>query len=337
MDKVLTFSIASYNASSTLRECLDSFTVSECLDKIEVLIVNDGSTDDTASVAREYEEKYPQTFRLINKENGGHGSTINTGISEARGKYFRPLDADDWIEKDNLPAILSTLERADYDAFVLDYIIFYTFSGQTELKSYSFLKNNSRIDFTTEEWISTFPYHALLFRTQLLRDNKIKLSEKCFYEDSEYTLYPIPFCRSAFYLGVPLYVYRVGSDGQSVSPSSFIKHCAEQEMIIENLFNFYSRNEISDRYFYYEKRIFEVLNFYFKAVMNKAWYSDSSLQKRKKAFLRRLKMLNRRLFAEYVSQTALQRLSYRTGWKLDRILIPLYKKFKGIKENGGCV
>ena len=65
---------------------------------IEVLIINDGSTDNTACIAARYPEKYPEIFRLVNKENGGHGSAVNCGISEAKGKYFKTVDGDDWVD-----------------------------------------------------------------------------------------------------------------------------------------------------------------------------------------------------------------------------------------------
>ena len=88
-EKILTVTIPSYNVEAYLEDCLESFVNSEVMDDIEVLIVNDGSSDNTAKIAQRYADKYENTFRLINKENGGHGSTINTGVREAKGKYFK--------------------------------------------------------------------------------------------------------------------------------------------------------------------------------------------------------------------------------------------------------
>ena len=97
-EKILTVTVPSYNVQAYLEDCLESFVNSEVMDDIEVLIVNDGSSDDTATIAERYVSKYENTFRLINKENGGHGSTINTGAREARGKYFKVVDGDDWVD-----------------------------------------------------------------------------------------------------------------------------------------------------------------------------------------------------------------------------------------------
>ena len=97
--KVLTVTVPSYNVEEFLEECLDSFVCPEIMDDIEVLIVNDGSTDSTAEIGRRYEEEWPGTFRLITKENGGHGSTINRGVEEASGEYFKVVDGDDWVNR----------------------------------------------------------------------------------------------------------------------------------------------------------------------------------------------------------------------------------------------
>ena len=101
-EKIITVTVPSYNAKDYLDRCLTSF-ITDCEEinnKIEVLIVNDGSTDETERVASQYVQKHPEMFRLINKENGGHGSGINTGITNANGKYFKIVDADDWVNKE---------------------------------------------------------------------------------------------------------------------------------------------------------------------------------------------------------------------------------------------
>ena len=79
MEKILTITVPAYNVERFLDQTLASFADERVLDLLEVLIVDDGSKDHTAEITKRYEEKYPQTFRLISKENGGHGSTINRG------------------------------------------------------------------------------------------------------------------------------------------------------------------------------------------------------------------------------------------------------------------
>ena len=88
MNKVLTISIAAYNVEEYLAETLDSCIVHPNLQSyLEVLIVDDGSTDGTLEIAQEYEKEYPEVFHVISKENGGYGSTINAALKIATGKY----------------------------------------------------------------------------------------------------------------------------------------------------------------------------------------------------------------------------------------------------------
>ena len=107
--KILTISIAAYNVSETIDECLSHFVNCKRLDDLEILIINDGSTDDTTEKVKKYTDKYPNSFILINKENGGWGSTLNKGMEVATGKYFRQLDGDDYYDEKNVDLLVDYL------------------------------------------------------------------------------------------------------------------------------------------------------------------------------------------------------------------------------------
>lgn len=114
-DKLLNISVAAYNVEATIEQCLDSFIQSKYLNSFEVLVVNDGSKDDTSRIVSQYVEKYPGTIRLIDKENGGHGSTINAAVKNALGKYFKVVDGDDWVDTEAFDRFLEFLEGTDVD------------------------------------------------------------------------------------------------------------------------------------------------------------------------------------------------------------------------------
>ena len=116
MAKTLSVVIPSYNVEKYLPEILPTFLSPEVLDDIEVLIVNDGSKDNTSKVGKEFQDKYPNTVRIIDKENGGHGSTINRGIEEAVGKYFKVVDGDDWVDTDVFIKYVNALKTLEADA-----------------------------------------------------------------------------------------------------------------------------------------------------------------------------------------------------------------------------
>ena len=116
--KLLSIVIPTYNTEQYLRRCLDSVLTSEVLPELEVLVVNDGSKDRSPEIAREYEARYPDTVTLIDKENGGHGSTINEGLRAATGKYFRVLDSDDWFDTCNFVKFFAALHDCDEDVVI---------------------------------------------------------------------------------------------------------------------------------------------------------------------------------------------------------------------------
>ena len=115
MSKILTVTIPSYNTEKYIDECLPYLIDERIISDIEILIVSDGSIDNTVSVAQKWADKYPDSIRVIDKENGGHGSTINRGILEATGKYFKVVDGDDWVVTENFVKLIEFLKGVDVD------------------------------------------------------------------------------------------------------------------------------------------------------------------------------------------------------------------------------
>ena len=95
MNKILSIVVPVYNTEKYIKRCLDSIVIDDVIEDIEILIVSDGSKDSAINIAKEYNEKYPKSVIIVEKDNGGHGSTINKGLEIASGKYFRVLDSDD--------------------------------------------------------------------------------------------------------------------------------------------------------------------------------------------------------------------------------------------------
>ena len=129
--KLISFIIPCYNSSSYMRHCIESILPGG--DDVEILIVNDGSNkDNTLEIAKEYEQKYPNICRTIDKENGGHGSTINKALEIATGKYFRPIDGDDWIKSENLSSFIKILNSTNSDAVISNFDEIYVISSEDE-------------------------------------------------------------------------------------------------------------------------------------------------------------------------------------------------------------
>lgn len=251
MEKTLTIVIPSYNVEKYIERCLDSFLNMEVLKELEILVINDGSTDQTQAIVQRYCNKYPSSIHLINKENGGHGSGINVGIEHATGKYFKVVDGDDWVEKDNLPDYVRRLRKLSVDMVANDYTLVQdeTFKVIEHRKvcknTYHYGKEWGFAEAVNENII---PLHAMTVSTKILKENSIRLDEHVFYEDAEYMLYPIPFCKNVYYDATNIYMYRLGRSGQSVDIHSMIRRKEDHHKVMDSLFHYYEEHEFIQQY-----------------------------------------------------------------------------------------
>lgn len=237
--KILTISIAAYNIEPYITRTLNSLIVPEIMDKIEVLIENDGSTDNTSLIGKEYQEKYPNVFRVIDKENGGYGSTINRSIKEATGKYFKQLDGDDWFDTSHLSAFITLLEKIDVDYVVTESKIF----DETKNCFFEWDKYNEyeegEYNLSDLDSSAVLSMYGSTFKTSILKEMGRKISEHCFYTDTEYVSYGIEKVKTIYFWHHPIYIYYVGREGQSVSVPGVIKHYKEHEHVLWNLLELY--------------------------------------------------------------------------------------------------
>ena len=224
MKKILTVTVPSYNVEKFLENTLDSFVDERVLDDIEVLIVDDGSKDKTAEIGRKYEEKYPDTFRVISKENGGHGSTINRGIGEAKGKYFKVVDGDDWVDQDGFAELIQRLKTCDADYVFTNYYEVNDVTGELNPVTFPEIRKEEQMPFEMIANETRISMHALVLKTSILKENQIRLDEHSFYVDVEYILYPIPYVKNVIYFDIFVYMYRLAQVNQSVSMLGYQKH-----------------------------------------------------------------------------------------------------------------
>lgn len=249
MSKVLTISVAAYNMEKYIKETLESLVVPEVIDDIEVFVVDDGGTDGTMRIAEAFQEKYPETFKLVHKENGGYGSTVNYSIANASGEYFKLLDGDDWFEKDGLKRLVEELRRSDADVIV-------TPMKRGADKSDLYL---SRIfDPPVGKVIQVNEYiyprqlgmWVMTYKTDVLRKSGLILPEHTLYTDQIYCTVPFNTAKTMQFFDFYVYCYRIGRDGQSVSPESRLKHIKETLDHCEFLTRFCAEQSSSDNYNY---------------------------------------------------------------------------------------
>lgn len=252
MGKVLSIVVAAYNVEAYLDHALNSCVLEDegLQENYEVIVVNDGSTDGTLAVAKEYQRRYPEVFRIIDKANGGYGSVINEGINAASGKYFRLLDGDDWYDVQELALMIRKLLECDSDMVLTNYVKVYEGSTKKDVFDCGNVQPNE--DFLLKEhkeWtdlVKRFAMHGVCYKTTVLKKAPVSISEHCFYTDTEYVIFGLAYVNSAVYFPLNLYQYRIGRKGQSVSVEGLMKHIGDVERVISDIESFYNQLEEED-------------------------------------------------------------------------------------------
>lgn len=241
--KILTVIIPTYNVEKYLDQCLKSFVIPEIMEDLEVLIVNDGSTDTSPLIGKRYVSEYPETFRMITKENGGHGSTINTGIENAEGKYFKVVDGDDWVIEEGFKNLILFLKSVESDMVLSNY---YWVNDQTGKTSKEVEKVCPESLYGTSEPFNSvsgqifFKMHAITYRTEILKKIPDKIDEHCYYVDMEYMTFPLPYIKYVAAIPDYVYMYRIGLPTQSVNIENMRRRCVQHERVVNRLLDYYA-------------------------------------------------------------------------------------------------
>lgn len=229
-NKILTISIAGYNVEKYIYKTLESICDIEILDKLEVIVIDDGGTDSTKDIVKKFVNKYPKTFKFIHKNNGGWGSTVNTGLANAHGKFFKLLDGDDQFETINLKKYINHLEKSNAD---ISYTSYCQFNSETGAIVKRFIVDDTlddKRDYKISDCVYNkldFHMHNLAFNTVFLKQQNILITEHCFYTDVEYVVKGIKNAKTISFFKENIYRYRVGYNEQSCSKIGFKKHWRE--------------------------------------------------------------------------------------------------------------
>ena len=299
MSKILSVSVAAYNLGEMIEECLDSFVHSTAIDRAEIIITDDGSRDDTPERVKKYADAYPDSVILIRQKNAGPGSTVNSGIARATGKYFRMVDGDDWVNTENFTEFIDYLETCDADAVFSDYELI----DDSVKKSAGVIKNElpSSKALNVDECYKGLrrEMHAATFRTDIFKKHGITL-DNGFYTDMEYLLFPFQYVKTIGYFDKPVYVYRIARAGQSVSAASLIKNRAQHEKVLNCLLQTFEENKQEYSYGvknFIARRIGDMCDVQLKALIISG---DKKIQKSKiRAFVKDLKKNNTEIYSYF--------------------------------------
>lgn len=237
MHKLLSISVAAYNVSATIRQCLDSFVASSFIDLFEIIVVNDGSKDDTVSIVREYVRNYPNTIRLIDKKNGGHGSTINASSEVATGKYFKVVDGDDWVDTKAFDKFLQYLLNTDCDLILSNYMAVYP-----DHKSQMNVAGNKspNMIYTINDLEKKPPMHSITIKLSSYKSLCLEISEHRFYVDLEFDTFALMASNTISFCPEYVYQYRLGTPNQSVSMNGYFNHIEDLIFVVSRLLRLYA-------------------------------------------------------------------------------------------------
>lgn len=252
--KLLSITVPCYNSAAYMERCVDSLLIGG--EDVEILIVNDGSSDATAQIADAYAKKYPTIVRAIHKENGGHGSAVNTGIANASGLFFKVVDSDDWVKEESYHEILDALRELvasgqQVDMLLANYV--YEKQGEKHKKVVSFRRALPKNEIFTWDEIKHFKkteyilMHSIIYRTRLLHECKLQLPEHTFYVDNIFAFNPLPFVKKMYYIDTNFYRYYIGREDQSVNEKVMIGRIDQQIKVNKLMVDYITETKVTNR------------------------------------------------------------------------------------------
>ena len=338
--KLISFAVPCYNSQDYMRKCVDSLLTGG--DEVEIIIVNDGSRDDTINIANVYAEKYPDIVKVIDKENGGHGSGVNAGMANSTGLYYKVVDSDDWLDDNALASLLSKIREHKEkgtlpDLYVTNFIYDKVSEGTQYVSAYGDKMPEGQIigwDKVKKFNLSHMMLmHALLYKREKLLQSGTVLPEHTFYVDNLFAYKPLPFMQTVCYLNLDLYHYFIGREDQSVNRKNFVKRYEQQIRVMECMTDAYTLDEIKKmpkglkRYMWHSLEVIMMNTIFFTC-------AEDSPERRKalKEMWQHIKSKDKKLYRKLRSNsyaTAVNYLSWKfRGWVMTKGYNFLCKKIK---------
>lgn len=252
--KILSIAIPCYNSEAYMAKCIESLLPGG--QDVEILVINDGSSDETGVIADEYEKKYPGIVRAIHQENGGHGEAVNAGLRNATGLYYKVVDSDDWVDEAAYIKILESLKVQLGGPHTIDMLISNFIYDKVGVKRKKVMQY--RAAFPREEVFSWeqvkhlrkghyILMHSVIYRTRLLHECNLELPKHTFYVDNLFVFQPLPYVKNIYYLDVNFYHYFIGREDQSVNEKVMISRIDQQIRVNKIMINSMAGKKIHNK------------------------------------------------------------------------------------------
>lgn len=249
--KYISFVVPSYNSEKYLNKCIDSLLYGG--EDVEIIIVNDGSIDRTLEIALEYQNKYPTIVKVVDQENGGHGSGLNAGIKNATGLYFKCVDSDDWVEQDSYKKVLDVLKsnhelNNDPDLYLTNYVFERLDCNKQYIhKNTKAFAPNKMLSWADVKKLGLSEYivmHSMIYKLDVLKESKVNLPLHTYYVDNIFTFVPLKYVKSIYYIDTNFYRYYVGREGQSVTFENMTDRYQMQLTVMKEIVKSYTYEDL---------------------------------------------------------------------------------------------
>ena len=238
------------------------------MNELEVLVINDGSKDRSLEIARDFEARYPMSFRVIDKENGNYGSCVNRGLKDADGKYVKVLDADDSFDKDSFTMFLAYLKKHDADLFITDFAQVYNNGDVANRYTHKFpaKKELHLTDYYRSNDFKYLQMHAVTYKRQNLIDIGYKQTEGISYTDAQWVFLPMSTVRTFYYCPILLYNYLIGREGQTMDENVYAKSLGHlMKMTLDRITMYENYNLKESKYEeYFSTKLMETLKYVYR-------------------------------------------------------------------------
>lgn len=233
--KLITFAVPCYNSAAYMEHCIKTLLTGG--EEVEIILVDDGSTDDTPAIADRYAQQYPTIVRAIHQPNGGHGEGVNQGLRNAKGVYYKVVDSDDWLDADSLKRVMEKLrtfveQRQELDLMICNYVYEHVEDNTSHAVNYKNVFPEHQVfgwedvgRFRESQYLLM---HSAIYRTELLRSTGMELPKHTFYVDNIFVYQPLPFVKTMYYMDEDLYRYFIGRQDQSVNEQVMVKRVDQQ-------------------------------------------------------------------------------------------------------------
>lgn len=229
-----------YNMEKYLKKCLNSL-VKQTYKNIEIICVNDGSTDKSEEILKKYESKHPNLIKVINKKNGGLSDARNAGIKKAKGDYIGFVDSDDWVELDMFEKMYDYAIKNNLDIVVCDTIM--EFSN----KNYILKSNLKYSDDDIRNYIISYPMACTRLIKKELFTKEYYFTKGTLYEDLCLTPTFVVQTNNIGFLEEPLYHY-FQRDNSIMNQTEFNEKLYDITKVLDNVYNKYQENDILNKY-----------------------------------------------------------------------------------------